>query len=326
MAEKTVLREQTIITGCRLAAVILLLILPLMSHSQLSGHNTRGDYGLLSGTQAPVGFYGVGVLYDYRADTLRDENGDALPAIAGGGSVDVRAAVAGFLVTTEFKLLGGNYGFAVYPAVTNNAVELPALQGETKTSTGLADIYIQPLILGWTTQRADFMAGLGLFAPTGRYEAGADGNRGLGMWSYEVFAGTTVYLDTARTWHFAATAFYESHSEKEGTDVRVGDILTIEGGLGKSFMDGAANFGLAYYAQWKVTSDDTGATPPADPLFGKHRVFAIGPEITLPLASQSKLYGFANLRYFWETGARSTLEGNTLVLTFTFPIPSMPLQ
>ena len=43
-------------------------------------------------------------------------------------------------------------------------------------------------------------------------------------------------------------------------------------------------------------------------------------------ATKSTLYGFANLRYFWETGAKSTLEGETLSLTLTFPIPSIPLQ
>ena len=43
------------------------------SQAQLAGHNTRGDYGLLSGTQTPVGIYGVGMVYDYTADTLRDK-------------------------------------------------------------------------------------------------------------------------------------------------------------------------------------------------------------------------------------------------------------
>jgi hypothetical protein len=248
---------------CRLTAfagLYLLLAWPMASQAQLAGHNTRGDYGLLSGTQAPVGLYGVGMFYDYSAGTLRDRNGDSFPARSNSGSVDVQAAVAGLLWTTEIKLLGGNYGFAIYPAVTNNAVELPALQTDTKTSTGLADTYIQPLILGWITKRADFMAGLGVYAPTGRYNPDADDNRGLGMWSYEVFAGTTVYFDAARTWHFAATAFYETHGKKEDTDIRVGDILTIEGGFGKSFMDGAASAGLAYYAQWKVSKDDFGVT------------------------------------------------------------------
>ncbi len=108
----------------------------------------------------------------------------------------------------------------------------------------------------------------------------------------------------------------------------MGDILTLEGGLGKSFMDGAVNVGVSYYAQWKLTDDDFGLgfTPPGGPVLDRHRVFGFGPEVTLPLASKSKLYGFLNLRYFWETGARTTLEGNTFLATFTFPIPSIPLQ
>ena len=315
--------------ACRrtsLAILVLVVVWPAVSNAQLAGHNTRGDYGLMSGTQAPVGVYGVGMFYDYSADTLRDKNGDSFPATSNGGSVDVQAAVAGLLWTTETTIFGGNYGFAIYPALTNNAVELPALQTDTETSTGLADLYSQPFILGLTSARTDFMAGLGIYAPTGRYEADADDNRGLGMWSYEAFAGTTLYFDAARSWHLAATAFFETHGEKEDSDIRVGDIVTIEGGVGKSFMDGAASAGIAYYAQWKVSSDDFGASLPGGPRVGKHEVYGIGPEVTLPLASKSKLYGFANLRYFWETGAKSTLEGETLLLTLTFPIPSIPLQ
>ncbi len=311
-----------------LTALLLALLFPLAGHAQLSGHNTKGDFGLQSGTQAPPGFYVVPLFYDYSADTLRDGNGDSFEPLGGGGSVDARAMIVGGLWVTDKKFLGGNYGFAIFPGVTNNALELPALQSDTKTSTGLADLYIQPIILGWNKARADFTAGLGIYAPTGEFQAGGDSNRGLGMWSYEIFGGTTVYFDEARTWHFAATAFYETHGKKDGTDVRVGDILTLEGGLGKSFMDGAVNVGVAYYAQWKVSDDDFGLgfIPPGGPLLDRHRVYGFGPEVTIPLASTAKLYGFLNLRYFWETGARTTLEGNTFLATFTFPIPSIPLQ
>jgi len=297
-------------------------------HAQLSGHNTKGDFGLQSGTQAPPGFYVVPLYYDYSADTLRDGNGDKFDPLGGGGSLDAGAMIVGGLWVSEKKFLGGTYGFSVWPGVTNNALELPALQTNSKTSTGLADLYIQPVILGWNKAQADFTAGLGIYAPTGEFEAGGDSNRGLGMWSYEIFGGTTLYFDEARTWHFAATAFYETHGEKDGTDIRVGDILTLEGGLGKSFMDGAANAGIAYYAQWKLTDDDFGLgfTPPGGQILDRHRVYGIGPEITIPLASKSKLYGFLNLRYFWETGARTTLEGDTFLITFSFPVPSIPLQ
>ena len=110
--------------------------------------------------------------------------------------------------------------------------------------------------LGWQIPRADFSAGLGIFAPTGKYEPGGDENLGTGMWGFEVFAGTTVYFDKAKNWHFALTAFYETHTEKKDTNIRVGDVMTIEGGLGRSFLQGAANAGVAYYAQWKLTNDD----------------------------------------------------------------------
>jgi hypothetical protein len=299
------------------------------AHAQLAGHNSRGDYGLLSGTLAPPGWYLVAPLYyRYSADEFRDNNGDRFSALGGGGSIEATAWLAAAIWVSERKLFGGNYSFEFYPGVTNNALEFPPLATDDRVSTGIADLYIRPINLGWNTPRADFVAGIGIYAPTGEYEVDGSSNRGLGMWSYELSAGTTVYLDEAKSWHFAATAFYETHGKKEDTNIRVGNLLTIEGGLGKTFMDGAANVGLAYYAQWKLTDDEFGLDLPSLPnsRLGKHRVYGFGPELTLPLATNKALYGFFNLRYFWETGARTSLQGDTLVATLTFPIPSIALQ
>ena len=58
----------------------------------------------------------------------------------------------------------------------------------------------------------------------------------------------------------------------------------------------------------------------------KHKVFAFGPDVTLPVASKSKLFALVNIRYFWETGARVKTEGQTLVVTATFPVPSVKLK
>ena len=309
-------------------ALSLALLIPLAGHAQLSGLNTKGDFGLQAGTQAPPGFYVAPLFYNYAADILRDQNGDSASPIAGGGSVDARAAILGLLWVSDKKILGGNYSFGIWPGVTNNALGFPPLEVDEKVSAGLADLYIQPFMLGWNIDRADFLAGLGIYAPTGEFEVGGNNNRGLGMWGYELFGGTTVYFDEAKSWHFATLAAYETHDEKDGTDISVGDLLTLEGGLGKSFMDGAASVGVSYYSQWKVSDDDLGSLGllPGLSAVGRHRVFGVGPEVTIPLASKKTLYGFLNLRYFWETGARSTLEGNTFVVTFSFPVPSIPLQ
>lgn len=202
-------------------------------HAQLSGHNSKGDYGLQSGSQAPPGWYLVAPMYyRYSADEFRDRHGDQLSALAGAGSIEANAWLAGAIWVSDHKLFGGNYSFVIFPGVTNNALGFPPLGVDERVSTGLADLYVQPVNLGWNTQRADFVAGIGIFAPTGEFEPDGSSNRGLGMWSYELFGGTTVYLDEARSWHFAATAFFETHGKKEDTDIRVGNLLTIEGGLG----------------------------------------------------------------------------------------------
>jgi hypothetical protein len=236
---------------------------------------------------------------------------------------------AGIYYVTEKKFLGANYGLMVFPAFTDNKLEVPILFVDQGLSLGLSDLYIQPLNLGWHAERADFIAGFGLYAPTGSYDPASDSNQGLGMWTFEFYGGTTLYFDEAKSWHFAAAGFYETHTKKRDTDIRVGDLLSIEGGFGKSFMEGAFSVGVAYYSQWKLTDDDVGRDLEellAGIKLGKHRILGLGPEVNIPVTSKSKFIASINARYFWEFGARTTLEGYTFMVTATFPIPSVPLQ
>jgi hypothetical protein len=39
-----------------------------------------------------------------------------------------------------------------------------------------------------------------------------------------------------------------------------------------------------------------------------------------------RLFALVNIRYLWETGARLKTEGDTLVVTATFPVPSVGLK
>ena len=312
-----------------LIAGLLTIGLGTPVEAQFNGHNLKGDYGLLSGSQAAPGFYLSPLYYGYSADDLLDRDGNSLRRDdEQPGNLDADAASLIFLYVTNLKLLGGNVGFLVAPSLTNNALSIPISGISSRTSTGFGDLYLQPLMLGWNAKRADFTAGLGLTAPTGEWELGGDSNRGLGMWSFEVFAGTSIYLDEEKSWHFATAAFFETHTDKRDTDIRVGDILTLEGGLGKSFLEGALNVGVSYYAQWKLTNDDFGLDfdVPGGPVLGKHRVYGFGPELTVPIATKEKLYALLNVRYFWESGARTMVEGSTLLITAALPLPSISLN
>lgn len=308
------------------AALILLAVslFPQRVAAQFAAHNTFGDFGLQAGTQPPPGFYLVAPMYQhYWADTLKDGSGDAvLPEE--GDSFKSNAYVLGFIYVSDFEILGAHYSFQIYPALADNVLEIPAFQQfETRTRTGLTDLYLQPINLGWNLERADFTAGFGVYAPTGRYEFLGEANRGFGMWSFEFFGGATVFFDRARTWHLAGVAFLETHTEKRDTDIRVGEVITFEGGLGKSFLDGAISVGAVYYMQWKVTNDRFGNFDIEIPFLdvGKNRVYAIGPELSFPIATEKTLIAIISTRFFWELGARTALEGHNLLVSATFVMP-----
>jgi len=314
--------------------VALAILAALPAAAQLNGHNLRGDYGLAAGSQPPPGIW-VGLLYpNIDIDTLRDRDGNEIPT---NFDIDYHAVAPWLWWVSNTKILGGNYSIFVAPVWANSALEAPVLEVDSESGIGFGDLYVQPIVLGWHKERADYLAGLGVYVPTGRYDfAGAD-NIGLGMWSYEAFGGATFYLNQAKTWNLAAVAFYETHSSKEGSSQKVGDIVTLEGGLGRSFAEGAINVGLAYFGQWKITEDDLGIVIPNLPIEGpydlgnrlsdlhNHQVLGAGPEVNLPLASKKKLYGNLTLRYYWDFAVESNAESRTFIFNLTVPVPFISL-
>src|SRR5688572_25427133 len=154
------------------------------------------------------------------------------------GGLNVTTVALFAWVVTPKKFLGANYAFQFSIPGTSSALELPRLDVSNRSSLGLTDLYVMPVNLGWHTPRADFMTEVAIYLPTGRYQADGDDNKGLGMWTIEPSAATTIYLDKSRRFHLAAMVFYETHSNKNGQDLLVGDAMTIEGGLGGTFFKG----------------------------------------------------------------------------------------
>ena len=313
------------------SALTLLLAAP--AQAQLNGSHTLGDFGVQSGSQPQPGFYAALFYLRYYADTIKDADGNTVrPSPSAPGSLAVSAVAPLAWYVSKTKILGANYGAMIVLPFANASIEAPAFAlGET-VDTSVSDLLVRPLDLGWHTGRADVTAGFQFYAPTGRYERGGSDNIGKGMWAYEPFLGTTVYFDQKRTVSLATTAYWELHGNKKDTDVKVGQILTLQGGVGKSFLGGGLITGAAYYAQWKLTEDQLiefqlpGQGPIGVSFPGKHKVFAFGPDVTLPVASKSKLFALVNIRYMWETGAQLKTEGQTLVVNATFPVPSVRLK
>ena len=316
---------------CALLAAATFVAVP--AQAQLNGENLLGDMGVKSGTQPEPGVYISNIYYRYFTDTIKGPDGRTVvfdPTRS--GSQTIHAAVPLVIYVSQKKLFGAHYGMMAVMPFANGSLEAPGLGLSEKASTGPSDLYVMPLQLGWRMPRADVTTGVAFFAPTGRHTAGASDNLGKGMWSFEVSGGGTAYLDEGRSISLSTTAYWETHSKKEGElriehitlkDVKVGDLLTLEGGVGKSFLHGAASIGVAYYAQWKTSADDFGMSAAVPQLSGvpeRHRVWGVGPDVTIPIATKTRLISLVNVRYLWEQGARLKTQGQSLVLTTTLPV------
>src|ERR1043165_8447925 len=255
-ADKTRLRKY-----CRLPLLlgILLLIVEASSgiaRAQLNIPVVRGDNGLKSGTQPAPGVYVSGFLYVYDTHEIVDANG----ARSNRASIDQTMPAAAITWVPKKKILGGHYAATIVLPLLNVAIDRP--QSISKSGLGYSDTYVQPLQVGWQKKRFDALVGYGLYLPTGKFTAGGTNNHGLGMWSHELSAGTTAYLDKKKQWHAATNAYYNMQSHISGTNRTAAHALSLEGGAGRTFCSGLFNVGVDYYTQWKVTDDKFPNVPP----------------------------------------------------------------
>jgi hypothetical protein len=292
--------------------ILAFLLVPLRSQAQFKGDHIPGFIGLESGSQAPPGLYVGDLVYVYPTDTIKDNNGRnfTLP-----GSLTSTADILLVNLVTNYKLFGAKVGGSVGFPFIKNRIQFTSF--DVHTAFAYTDTFAG-VTLGWNLKRADITAGYNLYMPTGKFEPNATDNTGLGIWGNEFTLGSTVYLDQKRAWNAAANFALEFNSDKKDTNIHVGDLGTIEGGLARTFYKKVSgpvpivmNLGVAGYAQFKVTGDSGSDIPPA--LRGlKDRVFALGPEfnVFIPGPNLSLL-----ARYEPEFGARNRTQGQTIVFS-----------
>jgi len=300
-----------------LPSILLLLIFSISfySNAQLKGGHILGGMGLQSGTQAPENTLSVYIPgYIYTASSLRNANGDKV----GDPNLTMFVTGVGASYVSDFKILGANYGATILLAGASNIIQGSYI--DSKSDFAFTDMFLQPVQLGWHNKRADFVFNYSLYLPTGKYELGASNNSGLGMYINEFSGGTTLFFNDKKTFHFSVLASYEINGKKKDTDIKTGDILSIEGGLGKTFYcmnaektapKGILNTGLIYYLQYKVSDDKI----PVGSLIlepDKDHIGGVGAEINyFHIGSRTNL-GF---RWVSEFGAVNRFQGNTFFIT-----------
>ena len=239
------------------AVCMVTLLTAVPAQAQLNGSHSLGDFGVQSGSQPAPGFYAALFYYRYDTDTIKDADGNTVRlAPDTPGSLGLTAVAPILWYVSKAKVLGANYGAMVVLPFANASLEAPAFQlGQTRSTpasptcwcarstwAGTPSARTSPPGFRSTSRRADTSAA-----------AATTSGRACGRTSRSWARPSTSTRSEPLS--LATTAYWEFHGKKEDTDVKVGQILTLQGGLGKSFLGGGLIVGAAYYAQWKLTED-----------------------------------------------------------------------
>ena len=248
------------------SAAALALLVATGAHAE--GHYVPGVEGMQGPSVPPPGVYYLGYLVNYNIDSLRAPgSSDAIPG-RNKGSV---TALANRLVwVTNHKFLGADYGIETIIPVMRTSLDFA-----NSKDSGVGDVYVGPLVLGWHGPQWDAVAAAGMWLDTASTREPA--SPGKGFKSTMLTGGLTYYFDGAKTISGSALARYEFNSRKDN-GIRPGQQLTVEWGLGKSF--GTFSAGLVGYSQWQTTKDHgVGASN------DKSSVHAVGAEVVYPIPS-----------------------------------------
>jgi len=304
--KKTTLRQLTRMIGISL--VFFFLLSPLLV-AQERGQYIPGFTGLNSAVQAPPGWTYANYFLWYPTDRLNNRDGDKVPL-----NFDLDLIVDFNIVayTTKAKFLGANYGVTVAVPIANTSVGL-AFLGDDIQTTGFADVYVEPINLGWTRGTCQIKAAYGFVAPTGKFDE--DGNETIttDYWGHELTFAAARNFGAMNLWQATFNTNWEFHQTKRHEDVKVGNNMTLEYGIGKTILKNQGKqliqVGAIGYAEFQLT-DDSGSDVSAFNRGNKDHAFGLGGEFGV-IWPVSKLNFF--VRVIPEFGVRSRTKGLTFV-------------
>lgn len=268
------------------------------------GHYVPGVEGIQGASVPPPGTYYLGYLVDYNIEQFRAPgSSNDLP----GHNTGTVVALANRLVwISNNKFLGADFGMETIVPVLGTSLTINAA-GISESKTGLGDVYLGPLVLGWHGARWDAVAAAGLWLDNASSSTPA--SPGKGYKSVMLTGGATYYFDAAKTISGSALMRFETNSEKSG-GFKPGNQVSLEWGFAKVI--GPVQVGVVGYDQVQL-SDDSGPGASSD----RSSRHAIGAEVVLPILSAGVfLKAAAYKEYRSEAGTGAEPKGNLFRFSF----------
>jgi hypothetical protein len=293
---------------------------PLLVGSTLVQAQSRGVYPLgmsavNSGGSRTPGFTYSNFPLLYSRDQAKDASGAVMP-VTGHNVVLMDLNALAWL--SEEIVDGVRYGASATLGVAANQLTSD-VHGTISGGLGLADSYLVPFIVGFSSERVALRVLAGTLAPTGRFAAGATDNVGSGYWTLTFSSGQTIYLTNDQRLALSAYELYEVHTTQMETDIHPGDTLSLDGSVTYAFSFGDGwrlQAGIVGYAQRQTTAR-TGPSITEEQSAERYAINAVGLASHVTLPSQRFTMG---IRFFQEFADRSTYQGYALQLPFTFQL------
>ena len=283
-----------------------------------SGAYPNGAEDFMAGALPPPGTYAMLYSNYYSADHYKDDHGDNYrTGPMADIDISVWANVLRIVHVTDFKILGASYAVqTLIPYLYMDFDFGPAFDFMSDTRSGLGNIIVDPIVLGWHTPKFHCIAGLDIYLPTGRYDKNdVPVNPGNNVWTFEP-ALAVSYLDgpidlsLKLMYDFSTTNDdYLDPGTGRTVDRIPGQEFHCDFAAGYNFA-GAWTAGLAGYYYQQTTDDEIdGADVPND----KGRVLALGPVIKYAHKNMS-----FTLKSLFETAVENRPAGNSTWFRFIY--------
>jgi len=225
-------------------------ISPYMAGSYYPGLINLRDYAA-----APAGLIFMDYNYWLSSSGYYDKDGEKfsggtinLPSPFNPINIDINPGISGCMnvpglfYASKFKIFGARYMASISPIYMSFNYEVFAALGDTSTNisgklSGWGDLAAMPLGLSWSfDKKIDLSFMYTFYAPTGRYEIGADDNIGQGYWTHQFQLPAYFYAMEQAT-AFAIIPTFEFNGKVKDSEARAGDRFSLEYGISQYFTE-----------------------------------------------------------------------------------------
>jgi hypothetical protein len=322
----TTRRRQAVAISLMIIISVMAPIFPAGAAEFGTGIYMLGYQSSLAGYMPDPGFYLRNDFYAYQG------NAQIMPLSRRIG-LDLRSRLITDLIAasyvTPLKIFGANYAVGlIWSSVTNSFLKgnlefntrFPRLNrfldqrfggSEEGSYTGVSDLVITPINLGWHLGQFHIMAFGNVYAPVGSYNPNRKLNTGLNRVAIEPNLAVT-WLQPKYGQEVSISMGYTMNFQNPATQYRTGNEFHLEYFLGQHLPKGFA-LGLAGYIYNQMTAD-TGSGAKLGAFHGQ--TIALGPCLTF----NTKIAGHAvglNARYYNELKVVNRFDGQAFFMTLS---------